>query len=257
MFRIALQPRWLALLALVLVVCAVFGWLGSWQLGVARDRGAEAASRAAAATGAVPIDELLAPQRSFTERADARQVVAAGAYDAARTVLVADRLQRGRSGWWVVTALRTDAGAFLPVVRGWVPSPDDASALPAAVPQGVVTVLGVLQQDDPPADRDLGLPEGQLQQVDAADLVNRWGAPIYNGYLLLTDEQGSVTTAQPERVPPPRQVPQGIAWRNAAYAVQWWVFAGFALLLWWKMVRQEQLDGPPGRTGVDERVATG
>ena len=30
----------------------------------------------------------------------------------------------------------------------------------------------------------------------------------------------------------------GVNGRNAAYAVQWWVFAAFALFLWVKMVHQ-------------------
>ena len=257
MLRIALTPRWLALLALVLGVCVLFGWLGSWQLGVARDKGAVAAARELRSRPVAPIDQVLAPQRSFTTEADGRRVSATGRYDPATTVLVPGRLQRGRPGLWVVTGLRTSAGAWLPVVRGWVATADDVTAGPSSVPVGVVRVSGVLQPDDPPADRAVALPDGQLQQVDAADLVNRWGAPIYNGYLLLGDEQGAATAAQPERVPAPAIAPRGIAWRNAAYAVQWWVFAGFALVLWWKMVRQEQLDRSADREGVDERVATG
>lgn len=255
MLRTALQPRWLALLALVLVVCAVFGWLGSWQLGVARDRGAQAAARELRARPAAPLDQVLMPQRSFTAQASGRQVSVTGTYDATTTVLVPERLQRGRSGLWVVTGLRTGAGAWLPVVRGWVASADDANALATSLPSGRVTVLGVLQPDDPPADRAAALPPGQLQQVDAADLVNRWGAPIYNGYVLAATESG--VASGPQRVPAPTVAPQGIAWRNAAYAVQWWLFAGFALVLWWKMVRQEQLDRSTDRAGVDERVAIG
>lgn len=255
--RTALQPRWLALLALVLVVGVVFGWLGSWQLGIARNQGVAAAISQARTQPVAPIDELLQPQRPFPAAANRRQVSVSGSYDADRTVLVSERLQRGRPGWWVVTALRTDAGAWLPVVRGWVSSPDDERARSSSVPQGPVTVQGALQPDDPPADRSVALPAGQLQQVDAADLVNRWGAPIYNGYLLVSAERGQVTAAQPERVPPLIAAPQGIAWRNAAYAVQWWVFAGFALVLWWKMVRQEQLDRSRERADVDERVAIG
>ncbi len=257
MLRTALSPRWLGLLAAVLVVCAVFGWLGSWQLGVARDRGAEAAARELRARPAAPLDEVVTPQRPFTADAVARRVTAVGSYDPDRTVLVPERLQRGRPGWWVVTALRSASGAWLPVVRGWVASPDDVSALPASVPTGPVSVAGVLQPDDPPAARTVVLPPGQLGQVDAADLVNRWGAPIYNGYLLLTTERAPVTAPQPERVPPPAYVPQGIAWRNAAYAVQWWVFAGFALVLWWKMVRQEHLDRSTERSPVQQGVTTG
>ena len=30
-----------------------------------------------------------------------------------------------------------------------------------------------------------------------------------------------------------------LQWRNAAYAVQWWIFALFALWMWGRMVRDE------------------
>ena len=44
-----------------------------------------------------------------------------------------------------------------------------------------------------------------------------------------------------------------IQWRNAAYAVQWWVFALFALWVWFRMVREETrseaLLEAPGDTG--------
>ena len=251
MLRTALQPRWLALLALVVVVCAVFGWLGSWQLGVARDRGTEAGQRAARAGPPVPVAQVMQPQQGFPAVADGRRVTVSGSYDASRQVLVGQRLQQGRAGWWVVTALRTDAGAWLPVVRGWVARPDDATAGASSVPVGPVALTGVLQPDDPPADRTTDLPDGRLAELDAADLVNRWGSPIYNGYLVLDTEQAAAVAAQPERVPAPTVVAQGIAWRNAAYAVQWWVFAGFVVVLWWKMVRQDQLD----RSRDDERLA--
>jgi cytochrome oxidase assembly protein ShyY1 len=240
--RTALQPRWLALLALVLVVCVAFGWLGSWQLGVARDKGARQAAREVTALPPAPLDDVLLAQQPFPTPADGRAVVATGTYDPARQVLVAERLQHGRSGWWVVAALRTTSGAWLPVVRGWVPSPDDDAADPTHAPSGVVEVTGVLQPDDAPVDGAAALPTAQLAALDAAELVNRWGSPIYNGYLVAAEEQPAGTGAQPERVTPPKPQPHGIAWRNAAYAFQWWVFAGFALVLWWKMVRQDQRD---------------
>jgi hypothetical protein len=106
-----------------------------------------------------------------------------------------------------------------------------------------VQVRGVLQPDDAPVEDADALPEGQLAALDAAHLVNRWGSPIYNGFLVVAQESPvPASAAQPERVPAPRPQPGGLAWRNAAYAVQWWVFAGFAFVLWWKMVRQDQLE---------------
>lgn len=254
MLRTALQPRWLALLAAVLVVCAGFVWLGSWQLGVARDRGQEQALREARSAGPVPIDEVLAPQRSFTAKADGRAVIAQGSYDAAQQVLVPDRVQQvdggKRVGWWVVSALKTDGGAWLPVVRGWVAEPDDPAADVRSTPTGSVTVHGVLQPDEPPGDSS-DLDDGQLATIDAADLVNRWGSPIYNGFLVLTRQQTDVQplTPQPLLVPPPQPQPHGIAWRNAAYAVQWWVFAVFVLVMWGKMVQQAARDDAAAAAG--------
>lgn len=250
--RNALRPRWLALLALVLVVCVAFGWMGSWQLGVARDKGAAEARREVATSPRVPLEQVLQPQQGFPVVADARRVSVQGRYDPDRHVLVSGRLQHGTSGWWVVTAVRTSARAWLPVVRGWVPRPDDPAMAPDRVPSGPVTLEGVLQPDDAPADDAQQAQPAEptassvaggttevLQALDAAELVNLWGAPIYNGFLVLTGEQAKEPEKQPERVPPPQEQPTGIAWRNAAYAVQWWVFAGFALVLWWKMVRQD------------------
>jgi cytochrome oxidase assembly protein ShyY1 len=254
--RTALQPRWLALLGAVVVVAVAFGWLGSWQLGVARDRGAEKARREVAARPPVALPQVLQPQQPFATAADGRQVVARGRYDPQRQVLIAHRLQGGTDGWWVVGALRTDAGGWLPAVRGWVPSPDDPRAAPGTTPTGPVEVHGVLQPDDAPVEDAAPLPDGQLAALDAADLVNRWGSPIYNGFLVVTQEApasgATLSAVQPERVPPPKPQPGGLAWRNAAYAVQWWVFAGFAFVLWWKMVRQDQLDR---RAGQREKVS--
>jgi surfeit locus 1 family protein len=245
--RTALQPRWLALLAAVVALCVAFGWLGSWQLGVARDRGAEQALREIAGRPAAPLDQVLGPQQPFPSAADGRAVTVTGTYDPAHQVLVGERLQHGRPGWWVVGALRTTSGAWLPAVRGWVQSPDDERAAADRAPSGSVDVRGVLQPDDAPADGSDGgdrLPDGRLAALDAAELVNRWGSPIYNGFVIVSAEQGGVPAAgspaaQPDRVPPPTPRPGGVAWRNAAYAVQWWLFAGFALVLWWKMVRQD------------------
>jgi cytochrome oxidase assembly protein ShyY1 len=253
MLRTALQPRWLTLLVAVLVVCAGFGWLGSWQLNVARDRGAAEALRELRNASVVPIDQVLAPQRSFTAAADGRRVSAQGSYDASQQVLVAGRLEPGTDrtdgtvGWWVVSALRTSSGAWLPVVRGWVAHPDDPAAAPAAAPSGPATVQGVLQPDEPPASSPP--VDGRLETLDVADLVNRWGTPIYNGFLVLTSQRADVPAgaAQPTPVPPPAPQRHGIAWRNAAYAVQWWVFAGFALVMWGKMVQQAARDEADGR----------
>jgi cytochrome oxidase assembly protein ShyY1 len=250
--RTALQPRWLALLALVLALCVAFGWLGSWQLGVAKARGQAEAVKERQNQQVVPIDDVLRPQRSFTATADGRRVRVTGTYDRSKQVLVNGRRQPGGDGtvgWWVVSALQTDKQAWLPVVRGWVRTPGDPAASVTSTPAGLVTVDGVLQPDEGPSDQTL--PEGQLAALDAADLVNRWGTPIYNGFVVATSQRTDVPSRvpQPEPVPPPQPPPHGIAWRNAAYALQWWVFAAFALVMWGKMVQQAAQDEAAASAG--------
>ena len=60
------------------------------------------------------------------------------------------------------------------------------------------------------------------------------------------------------RVPPP-DLDAPLNLRNAAYAVQWWVFGIFAIWMWWKMFRAEeqaeqQADGLAAQQ-ADEPVA--
>ena len=54
------------------------------------------------------------------------------------------------------------------------------------------------------------------------------------------------------RVPPPPPVPKGLTWRNAAYALQWWVFAAFAVFMYLRMLRDETLAERARRTGEQE-----
>jgi cytochrome oxidase assembly protein ShyY1 len=136
-----------------------------------------------------------------------------------------------------------------------VPGPDDPAAAASAAPSGPVALEGVLQPDEPPAQS--APTDGRLHSLDVADLVNRWGTPIYNGFVVLTSQRVGVPAGAPvpQLVPPPAPQPHGIAWRNAAYAVQWWVFAAFALVMWWKMVQQAARD-EAGQTEETQREHT-
>ncbi|MGL5828177.1 MAG: SURF1 family protein [Angustibacter sp.] len=236
--RTALQPRWLGLLGFALLCSGGFIWLGWWQLGVAADRAADQYRQQVAQRPTAPIDTVLRPQQLFTPAADARSVSAEGTFDAGRQLLIPGRLQRGRPGWWIVGALRTDVG-WLAVVRGWTTDPLAATDAEG----GRVRVLGVLQPDEGPKPINPDAGPAEVASLDAAELANRWGTPVFNAYLIASQET-AVTSGDSARLPGTQWVPApgpqnpGLSWRNAAYAVQWWIFAGFTLVLWWKMVRQ-------------------
>ena len=242
--RTAVKPRWLGLLASVLAVMVTFGMLGLWQLNVARDKGRAQEVRSVPTQPVADLATVLIPHGSFPADGNGRRITATGRYDGSGQVLVTPRLLRGEPGYWVVTPLVVrSTGARIAVVRGFVTDPAQAIA-----PDGgtEVTVSGALAQGESSAGDGVhagpALADGQLTALDLSLLVNRWPGSLYNAFVFATAEAPDLTSvASPavERVPPPELVSGGISWRNAGYALQWWVFALFAGYMWWRMVRDD------------------
>ena len=265
MLRTALKPRWLGLLVVVALVIVAFIQLGRWQLGVARDKAAVAQLRKVASEAPVDVTTVLAPLVPFPNDASSRPVYATGRY-AAGQVLVPDRRLDGRTGYWLITPFVVDgSGVRLPVLRGFLTSPSPVPPPPA----GRLTVHGGLAPGESPSTMT-GLPPGQIGSVDVSVLVNTWPGQTYNAFLFLQREtaaSGPVPSgsgaATGDAVPStlntlthvPTPLPDtGLQWRNAAYALQWWVFAGFAAYMWWRMVRD---DRDRSRGGADPEAGAG
>lgn len=235
-----LKPKWLGLLAVLVAIMVSFTFLGLWQLSVARDDALKAELESAASRPVVPLTSVIAPHQPFTADLSGRPVTATGRYDAAGQVLVVDRRLDDVGGSWVVTPLVVDGtGARLAILRGFLPGdPATQGSGPAPAADGPVTVTGTLAPAESPTTTSTPLADGQLASVDLARLVNEWDGSIYNAFAFATSETPDQTDGTLARVPPP-PLPSGLTWRNAAYAVQWWVFALFAAWMWWRMVRDD------------------
>ncbi|MCC2318992.1 SURF1 family protein [Cellulomonas chengniuliangii] len=264
--RAAVRPRMLALLAVLLVAAALCARLGVWQLDRAEVRGgATEAEEQAAREAETPRDigDVLPPQTTFTGSLVGQRVVARGTYEPEGQLLVADRAIAEQSGYLVLTPLRVsdtlpsaagggvgDAAPVLPVVRGWVADPADAAAL--AVPEGEVTVTGFLQSSEGPGMYDR--PAGQVDAISSAELLGHWRGPIWTGYVVMVEAEpaDAALSAGLELMPPPTRVGSGLNIQNLAYAAQWWIFGGFALFVWVRLVRDEAAgDGPVPEGGDD------
>ncbi len=251
MLRTALKPRWLGLLAVVVAVMVAFTLLGLWQLNVARDKGRAEALKRAPSLPVTSISNVLKPHSGFPNDATGRRVTATGTYAGASQFLVTGRRLHGKSGYWVLTPLRVaETGAVLPVVRGFVTSPSAP-----APPTGSVTVTGSLAPGEGPAQVP-PTESGQIGSVDLSVLVNQLPGEIYNAFVFALAESPLPASAMAgiERVPPP-QISHGLAWRNAAYAFQWWIFALFAAYMWFRMVRddaQAEPSSPAARVPAEE-----
>lgn len=282
MLRAALRPAPLALLAVALLVATACALLGQWQVERSRASGVRPGLERAE-----PLTTVLEPATTFAGAADGQVVTARGEFAGGPQLLVDGRLQDGARGQWVVAPLRVadaaaaagdeaaavdgaaagGSAALLPVVRGWVPEGTDAAALPGP-PSGSVEVVGRLIAGEPPQGVGTGVGGAPVvTAVSPADLVNVWDGRLYTGFVIAAEPVPDA----PLEVVPSRAPTVGTDWRNVSYALQWWLFAGFAVVVWWRVVRDRYLpleggtttdeqpdDGPPGPSvgGWDDGAAS-
>ncbi|WP_031083958.1 SURF1 family protein [Streptomyces sp. NRRL WC-3549] len=241
MYRFLLTPRWWGINLFVALAIPFCVFMGTWQLSRFEDRvqsHEEAAKRPAPGTrDARPLDELL----PVSTETSGRPAVATGTY--ADQFLVPGRKLDDRSGFYVLTLLRTDEGKALPVVRGWLPGTPEHTEVPPA-PAGETTVTGDLQASENTGSDGVnvrgGLPEGQLGMISAASLVNLVPYDVYDAWVTLT-EPGPGSAAME---PVPARAAQGSgldlkAFQNLGYTGEWFVFGGFVLFMWFRLVRRE------------------
>jgi cytochrome oxidase assembly protein ShyY1 len=251
MLRTLFSPRLVGLHLVTIGVLISFIFLGRWQLGVFQDSG-----RAHAVLDPAPValSTLVRTGERVPVPAISRKVTVDGTFDASRQLLVAERaptVESGggadaNSGYWLLTPLKLPDGSVLPVVRGWVATSADPAA---AVPSGPVRVTGRVQPSEPTdfaRRRTAPLPAGQVATVSTAELINVWrGARLQDGFVVATAPAPSSAAPRPVAVPPP-MAGGGFTWRNLAYAAQWWIFAGFAVFMWFHFVRDAVRTGRAG-----------
>lgn len=245
--------RSLGLFALLLLVLAATTRLGFWQLGVAQDEGRREAVEAAATLERRPLPEVTRPHAPFAAEFSNRPVTATGTYAAEHQILVVDRRLDGRVGTWVVTPLVLDAGGTVAVLRGFV---DGTPSVAPEPPSGQVSVTGTLGPGESPRQGTTPLPEPQRRSIELSALVNEWPGELYNVVVIASGEAAGADPAGApigagtlSRVPPPR-LDADLNLKNAAYAIQWWVFGLFAAWMWWKIVRAER--SGPGEDEADD-----
>jgi len=217
--------------------------MGLWQLDVWQaQRDAEA--RDLSSLTPVPLAEVLAPDDPFPGSAVGRPVELGGEWLPESTFYVTDRTLEDRDGLWVVTPLAVcqpteDCGSAsaLLVVRGWTADPAEAPA----PPQGRVDLTGWLQPPEGSGRPDPDPADDLLPEVRIGDAIQRVDQDLYGAYLVAEDVQPGAAVrglepVTPESLPEPNS---DTGLRNLLYGLQWWVFAGFALFVWWRWVRDE------------------
>ena len=247
--EVMLRPRWLGLLALCLVVAAVFAWLGQWQL----SRAVNVDPPPPGMTEEVqPIAEVVAPGEYLPEPYVGQKVSVSGRWIPGDFLIVSSRFNDGVEGYWVTGQLRVDESSLgagttptsLAVAVGWAPTREEAEAAASALsvhaendPGASHAVTGRLISDEGPGVPPRGADPMEMTRMSPAALLSRWhdieGLDVYRPFLAATEPLGGL-----EAISSPAPVlGSTVNWLNIFYAVEWAVFAGFAFYLWYRLAR--------------------
>ena len=251
-----------------IVVSGVFVLLSQWQFGQSTKSDAPVA---ATTEELKPLTTVLKPGDFFPGSVADQKVSATGSYDPQKQVLVPGRLHDGEKGYWIVSAFAVaeapvlaGEGAspqtWIPVARGWVADPADA----VAPPSGTIRLTGrLIPSEAPLPNTDPG--PGRASAVSVAELINIWEVSSYPGFVAAdTELAGTADVSAGGDLKPlnigPQPAAQKVNWLNVFYAAEWVVFAGFAMFIWWRLVKddyrrelEDALDDEHGSLGAGER----
>jgi len=187
--------------ALALAGCAAGIALGNWQAGRAAEKRLAAASQ-----------KQLSLRGEFLER---------------YTVLLDNKVNRGRPGYHVVQPLRLADGRHVLVNRGWIAAPAHREQLPhIRTPSGEHVIEGRSLEHFPRAYQpDDARPEGRVWQNVEVTTFAAWSGLALEPYVL---EQHSPFPDGLARNWPP---PDSGAATNESYALQWYTLAGLCVVL--------------------------
>lgn len=203
-----------------LVVAAAMVVLGLWQMKTAQSHGREAIE---ARTQLPPVPlESEAPSGAQVDSLYGRQVTVTGQYLPEVQAYAGTKFPLK-----VVTGFRTSDGRVVAIVRGTI---DNPKAKPADPPSGVVKQTGLLLPSDAAVREWAPMqdsPQPRFTAVRLPQLAQSWPTPLLNGYVTLgaADAKANGLPQAPVTLPDGKE-----SSRNAGYALQWWVFAGVAVV---------------------------
>jgi len=235
--RFLLSPRWLGLLAFVILFGALTFRLGLWQwhkLEHRIDRNAIIKQHYGADPR--PLNDVVPAGGTVDgETQEWTNITVTGSYDASAAASVKFTTRDGAPGVDVVVPLMLDDGTAILVDRGWMKSDNTGQApdLPAP-PNGEVEVVGWLRPNNGAGGQAVRVNDGQIRAISSVGFAESVDYPLRDGYLNVRSETPDAgEQLQPEPDPDLGQGP------HFFYALQWWFFGLLGIVGFGWFVRDE------------------
>ena len=215
LWRLAATPKWIAGLLLALAIASGFAWLGQWQLGRAVET-----NKPIQLVKTATLDVMLDTQSVFVVR---------------------NRIQNGKTGYWVIANSTSANNESHILAIGWTENLAKAKSASAAIRDSIVAqaflpVSGELLPNEAP--EKIG-SDGILESVATSQLANLVkGEQKMQVDYLAVDAKATANGLQTIHAEISQEA--GINWLSAFYAVEWSVFAGFAVFMWWRMLKDSR-----------------
>lgn len=252
------RPRWIGALVLALAVAAGFAALGQWQLGSAIQN---QVTDAADTEFPVHLDDVTSPGLPVGDGAAGRVVMIDGHWAPSDFTIVANRVNAGELGFWVVGHLVTGGApaANVTVALGWTKTQEVATQVAASLKQLVTNGQGAVELTGrymPAEETEIPKPSEPatlVKSLSVAQQANLWQSldgGVYGGFIVSHVPPAELDAI--DSVPPLPQ--ETINWLNLFYAIEWVVFALFALYFWYRLAKdawQKEIDE------LDEQLSAG
>ena len=238
-FKVATRPKWVGALLLALAVAAIFASLAQWQA----DRTYRYVPKTPVTQTAVPLGELAKSSALFEPGQVDRLVEFQATPFPGLAYVVSNRIQLdgqggSKTGYWLIRPATTDEGKLVTLATGWFATQAEAEEVAGIIKNGAEIAMlqnyrGIYEPSEDPRPAK-GIV---FDSLSIAQLINQPGLPddvdAYAGFVIIQKP-----VYEGEKIVIGNNPGSTIFnWLTAFYAVEWTLFAGFAVFLWGRLVK--------------------
>ena len=253
-WQLAVRPKWLAGLALAIVVAVLFSLFGNWQL----SRSFRVTTPDETLANVVALEELAKVGVEFTEPQADRRVEFSAFFAPSTCVVVANRQQLQDDGstipgYWTVfdsvIGQPGEARTHVVAATAFFKTADAASKVCATASRSglafdtPIAFTGRYEPSEPPKAPPIA-DVGLFDSLSIEQLINVWPLEqpaVYPGFVILENVVGPASSQDGEAIKIGiRKSQTELNLLNAFYAIEWVLFAGFALFLWGRLIQDER-----------------